>query len=365
MSEWRIYKGEGIPIDVKEFPQPPSWRVFTKKEIKEDETQTQRVLEYNFKDTKHLTFTEYEKEKFKANFEIEDDEIDLINAALYLRRPLLITGKPGTGKSSLAYAVAYELQLGPVLRWPITTRSSLQEGLYRYDAMARLEAANLEVKGKQQDISSDIGKFIQLGALGTAFLPSKKPRVLLIDEIDKSDIDLPNDLLNIFEEGEFEISELVRLSKHATNTEIDHSSPINILEPFNQTNIKNEFKIRPYDAKDPNDKVSIINGHITCSEFPFIVMTSNKERDFPAPFLRRCLQLEIKSPDEEKLKKIIEKRLGENFPEADKLINIFLEKCKNGDLATDQLFNAVYLTKFVNLQDKKALIDNIMQYIAQ
>src|SRR6266478_576650 len=80
----------------------------------------------------------------KAN--VEADEIDLVNAALYLRRPLFITGRPGFGKSSLAYAVAYELKLGPVLKWPITTRVTLQDGLYRYDAIGRLQAASLHSK---------------------------------------------------------------------------------------------------------------------------------------------------------------------------------------------------------------------------
>src|SRR6266699_3611028 len=69
-------------------------------------------------------------------------EIEMVNAALFLRRPLLVTGKPGCGKSSLAYMVAYELQLGPVLRWPITTRSTLADGLYRYDAIGRLQDAS-------------------------------------------------------------------------------------------------------------------------------------------------------------------------------------------------------------------------------
>ncbi|MFM6814789.1 MAG: AAA family ATPase, partial [Dolichospermum sp.] len=122
----------------------------------------------------------------------------------------------GTGKTSLAYAVAYELGLGEVLHWPITTRTTLKDGLYSYDAIGRLQDA----KDKDKDNLAEIGKYINLGSLGTALLPSEKPRVLLIDEIDKSDIDLPNDLLHIFEEGEFEIPELRRIADKIAQVEV-------------------------------------------------------------------------------------------------------------------------------------------------
>ncbi|MFM6859063.1 MAG: MoxR family ATPase, partial [Dolichospermum sp.] len=122
----------------------------------------------------------------------------------------------GTGKTSLAYAVAYELGLGEVLHWPITTRTTLKDGLYSYDAIGRLQDA----KDKDKDNLAEIGKYINLGSLGTALLPSEKPRVLLIDEIDKSDIDLPNDLLHIFEEGEFEIPVLRRIDDKIAQVEV-------------------------------------------------------------------------------------------------------------------------------------------------
>jgi len=128
-----------------------------------------------------------------TTFQASPEEKQAINAALYLRRPLLVTGKPGTGKTSLAFAVANELKLGRVLRWSITSRSTVSEGLYRYDAIGRMQDRQLHPKE-----TPDIGKYLRLGPLGTALLPSKLPRVLLVDELDKSDIDLPNDLLDIF-----------------------------------------------------------------------------------------------------------------------------------------------------------------------
>ncbi|GAA6617899.1 hypothetical protein NUACC26_037100 [Scytonema sp. NUACC26] len=96
-------------------------------------------------------------------YQARPEEIELVNAALYLRRPLLVTGKPGTGKTSLAYAVAYELNLGEVLHWSITTRTTLKDGLDRYDAIGRLQDA----KGASEDNLKEIGNYIDLGPLGT------------------------------------------------------------------------------------------------------------------------------------------------------------------------------------------------------
>ncbi|NEQ85508.1 MAG: AAA family ATPase, partial [Moorea sp. SIO2I5] len=186
-KSWKIFRGtpEEPHNGIERLPEPPSWRKFDKKER-------------------------------GTTYQTRPEEIDLVNAALYLRRPLLVTGKPGTGKTSLAYAVAQELQLGKVLRWNIKTRSHLEQGLYSYDAIGRLQDA----QGSGKDNLGEIGKYIQLGPLGTALLPSTYPRVLLIDEMDKSDIDLPNDLLTIFEEGEFEIPELTRISDQFPNIDV-------------------------------------------------------------------------------------------------------------------------------------------------
>ena len=332
MSDWRIFKGTREPHDdiERKLPDPPGWRTFT------DAHRSKRVR----------------GELFQA----DPHEIKLVNAALYLRRPLLITGKPGNGKSSLAYAVAYELNLGSVLHWPITTRSTLAESLYRYDAIRRVEDASMSRSASAgaglKEAVLDIGRYLRLGPLGTALLPGPRPRVLLIDEIDKSDIDLPNDLLNIFEEGEFEIPELTRLYEESEQGGQQKSKPVRVM---------------PYDGKDDSDRVLIEHGRVRCEAFPFVVLTSNGERDFPPAFLRRCLRLDMQYPNPERLAKIVEAHLGTDVlaqEDTKKLIKDFLDRRDKADLATDQLLNAVYLASCgVDLYDKEKLIDAVLAYL--
>ncbi len=312
-QHWWIFRG---PKPLKQLPEAPPWRRFSR--------------ETDSKDDEH--------------FEAGAKEIELVNAALYLRRPLLVTGKPGVGKTSLTYAVARELGLGKVLRWSITTQSTLRDGLYRYDAIARLQDTSLEGGGKPPPI----GNYLRLGPLGTAFAESDRPRVLLIDEIDKSDIDLPNDLLHIFEEGEFEIPELARLPRE--------QSTVRIL-PHNA----------PSDADAERDGIAIERGKVRCREFPLVVMTSNGEREFPPAFLRRCLHLKIDPPDHGKLVKILRAHLDlgdEEIGRLDGLIADFLKRRNEDkqDLAADQLLNAVFLAlKDIDSErrfpDREALVD--------
>ncbi|MFN5966366.1 MAG: AAA family ATPase, partial [Pseudanabaena sp.] len=157
-ASWKIYQGDGTTRQNVKLPEAPPWRQF-----RDDAKGV--IDQQNLKG---------------ATFNPPDEAIEMVNAAISLRRPLLITGNPGTGKSSLAYAVARELGLGNVLKWSITTRSTLKDGLYSYDAIARLQ----EAQASQRDNRQETGNYITLAALGAAFLPSDLPRVLLIDEID-------------------------------------------------------------------------------------------------------------------------------------------------------------------------------------
>ncbi|MCT2584308.1 AAA family ATPase [Actinophytocola gossypii] len=318
--DWWIYRGTGRPphdIDLTELlPPPPSWRTYSGGPLPDpdlpppDDGEADRRLgtEYHLSDT-----------------DIDPHELDMVNAALYLRRPLLVTGNPGIGKSSLAYRIARELGLGRVLRWPITSHVTLRSGLYDYDAIGRAQAAATTATtaaARQGDEPADeppVGDFLRLGPLGTAFLPSRRPRVLLIDELDKSEADLPNDLLSLFEDGEFTIPELARVRTRSPEVTV-HTA-------------------------DPHRTAAVVDGRVACHAFPVVVMTSNGEREFPPAFLRRCLQLRIQNPDLEQLAAIVANHvLDQNGEHRDRLIREFVERSKaDGGLPTDRLLDAVYL----------------------
>ena len=304
MSWTPYYRGTGVPpknrAELPKLPAPPPWR-----------TPAQQREPASRKDP-------------ATTYRPVPGLVDAVNAALHLRRPLLLTGRAGSGKSTVIRQIAAELGLGEVLNWHITSRSTLAEALYRYDALGRIHAHNLRTldggsRPRSEDHADDIGEFVQLGPLGTALLPHDRPRALLIDEIDKSDLDLPSDLLDVLERGGFEIPELAR-----------HPKP--------------DIQVRTADRSGTS---AIEQGWVQCTEFPVIVLTSNGERDFPAPFLRRCIRFEMPPLSQETLTDIVTAHLGdlEDSATAD-LVESFLAKLNSGEyVAIDQLLNAVYLLR--------------------
>ncbi|MEM1366608.1 MAG: ATPase, partial [Cyanobacteria bacterium P01_H01_bin.15] len=161
---WQPFNGEGRQIAENKLnlPEPPPWRAFNAT-IPDEEDSWNKLLqlaeERDLERGKKFRLPDVsvpsadsvkdpaetdEQQKNKDVSKLARQVISGVNASICLRRPLLITGRPGSGKTSLAYALAYQLKLGPVLKWPITARTTLQDGLYRYDAIARLQDSQRE-----------------------------------------------------------------------------------------------------------------------------------------------------------------------------------------------------------------------------
>ena len=182
-----------------------------------------------------------------------DDLMASVEVATKLQKPLLIKGEPGTGKPMLAEAVAKSLDM-ELLIWNIKSTTKAQDGLYIYDTIQRLYDSQFGVEGVD-----DISRYIKLGKLGEAFKKDKQV-VLLIDEIDKADLEFPNDLLWELDKMEFYINET-------------------------KETIKTKHR-------------------------PIVIITSNAEKELPDAFLRRCIFHYIEFPDAEKMEEIINVHFG-------------------------------------------------------
>ena len=178
-----------------------------------------------------------------------DDLMTAVNAAITLQRPLLIKGEPGTGKTLLSMEVAEALKM-PFYEWHIKSTTKANHGLYEYDAVSRLRDSQLG-----DDRVQDINNYIKRGMLWEAYA-CEEQAVLLIDEIDKADIEFPNDLLREIDRMEFYVYET-------------------------------------------RETIKAVNR-------PVVIITSNNEKELPDAFLRRCFFHYIRFPDEETMKKIVE-----------------------------------------------------------
>jgi MoxR-like ATPase len=184
-----------------------------------------------------------------SSYVATDDLMMAVNAAVTLQRPILIKGEPGTGKTQLALEIANSLGK-PLFEWHIKSTTKAQQGLYEYDAVARLRDSQLG-----DDRVHDISNYIVRGKIWEAFKSDEQP-VLLIDEVDKADIEFPNDLLQELDRMEFYVYETKQLIKAAHR--------------------------------------------------PIIVITSNNEKELPDAFLRRCFFHYIKFPDKDTMARIVD-----------------------------------------------------------
>ncbi len=218
------------------------------------------------------------KKVFKGSkdYVVTPELMDSVNVSMALEKPLLIKGEPGTGKTMLAEAIAASMDM-PLITWSIKSTTKAQDGLYLYDTVQRLYDSQFG----EGDVS-DIAKYIRLGKLGEAFT-SEQQAVLLIDEIDKADLEFPNDLLWELDKMEFYINET------------------------KQT--------------------------ITTKHRPVVIITSNAEKELPDAFLRRCIFHYIAFPDEDKMREIIKVHYGDIDQKlVDNAIAAFYEIRKMNDL---------------------------------
>ena len=183
------------------------------------------------------------------NYIVADDLGLAVNAAVTLEKPLLLKGEPGTGKTRLAEELATSLGV-PLIRWQIKSTTKAQQGLYEYDAVSRLRDSQLG-----SDKVHDIANYIKPGKLWQAFTAPERP-VLLIDEIDKADIEFPNDLLHELDQMEFHVYET--------------------------------------------------GEQVRAEHRPIVIITSNNEKELPDAFLRRCFFHYIKFPDANTLAQIVQ-----------------------------------------------------------
>ena len=187
------------------------------------------------------------------NYVATQDLMLAVNAAATLKKPLLVKGEPGTGKTMLAEEVAQALNL-PLLQWHIKSTTKAQQGLYEYDAVSRLRDSQLGTLDGGEKVK-DIHNYIVKGVLWQAFT-ADQPVALLIDEIDKADIEFPNDLLREIDRMEFYVYETRELIK--------------------------------------------------AKHRPLVFITSNNEKELPDAFLRRCFFHYIKFPDADTMRKIVD-----------------------------------------------------------
>jgi MoxR-like ATPase len=231
----------------------------------------------------------------------DDDLVEAVNLAIALDRPLLLEGDPGCGKTCLAEALAYELGKNnnvtwPYYRWDVKSSTRGKDGLYTFDAVGRLRdaqmlGANLTQLGEFLDEKDLAGlktrlknkrKYLDFGALGKAIKEVDRRAIVLIDEVDKADSDFANDLLLEFDRFTFKIPEI------------------------------NETESYPEDPQK--------------AKKPIVILTSNREKPLPAPFLRRCIYFYVQFPQGDRLYDIVQRRFGKIPKNQETLIRLAIDK---------------------------------------
>ncbi len=342
---WWLFHGTGEPADAElRWPQAPPWRRFAAPPVDappppEDDEEISRLRGE------------------MAAMLLTPAQIAAVNVALLLRRPILVTGVPGSGQAGLAHLIARELHLGRVLRWTVNRRTTLRDGVNDFDALGLASAAlqqradqpvvepggspsaRRSVKGHLADLlghdaerrppdSLSVHRHVRLGPLGTALLPRARPRMLLIDRLDRGGHDLADDVLDVLDEGRAVVPELARLPPTA--------GPL------------------PVAVDDPGAHALLDAGIIQCAEPPVVVITSSGERAFLPAFHDRCVHVRMPEPSRARLQTLVESRYG-TVPRVATLLARFDKRRSAGaELTIDQLLDAIHLAAAGVLDDDSA-----------
>ncbi|MEV8313665.1 AAA family ATPase [Streptomyces sp. NPDC059900] len=287
------YLGTGVPHEPPAvLPAPPPWRTYTGgpdlAPPPDDTEETGRRLGA--------------ATRAALGLRTAAGETAAVNAALTLRKPLLITGPPGVGRSAIAFRIARELGLGRVLHWTVTGASVLRDALY---------AAR-----PAQD-----GTKVRLGPLGTALLPYGRPRVLLVEGLDRGDFDLPVELRTVLRRGGFDLPELAEEAAARVLTD------------------------------DPGAAAPVAYGAVACHELPITVITAGRARVFPAEFMADCLHWEHPAPTAPELTAAVTSRAGLTDGADPRLLALITELAEAwsadplalGPLTVDRALDAVTL----------------------
>jgi MoxR-like ATPase len=252
-----------------------------------------------------VTYATYHGDR--TPFYLTTEEIaDIVNLAIRLQRPLLVEGEAGCGKTLLAWSIAHELGLPEPIVIPVKSTSQARDLLYRFDALRRLQDAQRRDVGALAR-ARHVHPYVDLQPLGQAILQGG-PSVILIDEVDKADIDFPNDLLDVLGQFTFEVDSL----------------------PAEESELCRAAKGFGRSVRTPPDRPR-----------PVVVVTSNREKQLPEPFLRRCLYIRLRFPESiDELRDIVRKNT--------KLTNQELSEAVLG--AAIQSFLAVRQTAVGNTQ---------------
>ncbi|SNQ51134.1 conserved hypothetical protein [Frankia canadensis] len=243
---------------------------------------------------------------------LDRGQLPAINAGIALRRPLVVVGPAGSGRRELAYLIARELGLGRVLRWSVNGRTLLRDGVFDDDQAGFVHALFRPPAGEVADGS------LRLGPLATALLARRRPRVLLVEGLDRADVDLPDDLVEVIDGGRIRVPGLLAAAMSAQGA-------------------------ADVATDDPGGVTTLDSNVVQCAEFPIIVISVLDDRELPTALRRRCVRVRSAAPSAQTLRRLLEGRFGPDPRFADLVDRFVARRSAGAGLVVDQLVDLAQL----------------------